>query len=521
MTEPSIAHGPSIEGIAHLCRGRRVDDLLSRAAAAAPDRPALRTPTDELTFGRLDARVTRFAAALRTLLGSRRTVVAVAGVLDPAFAVAFYGTSRAGMVTAVVNPLLREDVLAHVLSTAKAELLVAPPEMHDRVTGVRTLREIVLTRPDPRHPGMATVDDLVAGGTDPVPRSGDPDAPACLLFTSGTTGAPKGARLTHRNLLVNAAQVVVAHRLDVGSVLFNHLPTFHLMHLDIGMAVGATHVLFPDDDFQAAAAVARSTGATHLYSLPVRLARLASRPDLCEIVIPSLRAVLSGGSALSVPHASALAAHFGVPVVQGYGLAETSPCTHPGTVDGAPDGSCGPLAAGTSCRIVDIDTERVVPLGRLGEIRVRGPQLMAGYAGRDLSADLDADGWFPTGDLGRLDAAGNLFLVDRLKDVFKRDNWLVAPARIEGILRGHPDVVDCVVLDVPDEFSGAVAHALVVPARANADPVAIGEFVNTRVPYYERVEHVRLVSAIPRSPNGKVTRGELRALLVTDAAPSG
>jgi long-chain acyl-CoA synthetase len=474
--------------------------LLSRAVRLAPDRVALRSGPAALTFAELDQLATTCAVALRTLAGGADSVVALAGVLDPVFAIGLFGIARAGNVSALVNPLLREEGLAHVLATCRASTVVATPQMYRRLQPVRHLLRhlvhLVLTHRDAGtggdDPPVPTLRELIDAtpATAPAPAlPSNPEAVACLQFTSGTSGPAKAVQLTHRNLTINAAQTVYGHRLTGDSVLFNYLPTFHLMHLTIGMAVAATHVLCAEEDLADAVSVADRCGATHLYSL---------------------RAIPSGGSAMPQSATETLSAHFGVPVVQGYGLAETSPSTHLGSLDRPKTGSCGPPVPGTECRIVDVDTGTVVPVGAKGEIQVRGPQLMRGYLGRERSQDIDADGWFATGDIGRVDPDGYLFLVDRIKDVFKRDNWLVAPTEVERVLRQHPAVVDCVVFDYPDEFSGAVAYGLAVVRGGAARPAELMDYVNAQLPYYEHLAQVELVDDIPRSATGKVQRRELR-----------
>jgi long-chain acyl-CoA synthetase len=222
--------------------------------------------------------------------------------------------------------------------------------------------------------------------------------------------------------------------------------------------------------------------------------------------------MLSGGSALPPALSKVLSTHFGVPVGQGYGLAETSPSTHFERLDHPKPGSCGVLVPGTECRIVDVATALVVPAGELGEIQVRGPQLMRGYLGADTPAT-DPDGWFATGDVGYLDEDGYLFLVDRIKDVFKCDNFLVAPTAIERVAVEHPQVAECVVVDRPDPVHGAVACALVVPAHPGADADKIAADVNDKLPYYEHLHSVTLLERIPRSVNGKISRRDLRSLV--------
>jgi long-chain acyl-CoA synthetase len=506
----SVAVGEPLQAIAELIGGPRIDDLLRRAARSAPRRVALRAGETRLTYAELDEKATRCAVTLRDRLGAPGSVVAVAAVADPAFAVAFYGASRSGNISAILNPLWREDGLEHALRTSRARMAIVTPEMYERLARIRRglpqLETVVLTEPV-EGAAEVTLAEMTANASAPAEAAHDPDAVACLLFTSGTTGAPKAVMLTQRNLTVNAAQTARAHRLDERSVLLNCLPTFHLMHLNAAVCATASQVLFPADDHIASIDAATRVAATHYYSLPVRLARLAADPRLPELRAPTLRAILSGGSALSVANAATLSERFGVPVVQGYGLAETSPLTHCDPIESPRPGSCGPPLPGTECRIVHVDGREVVPLGERGEVELRGPQLMKGYLD---AGPVPRGDWFATGDVGRLDEEGRLYIVDRLKDVFKCDNYLVSPSEIEGVLRRHPAVADCVVVDHPDPFRGAVACALAVSRDPAADGADLAAFVNGRVPYYQRLWRVETVDRIPRSANGKVRRADLR-----------
>lgn len=508
---------------------RRVEDLLRDAAQAAPDRIALHAQRTgaEVTYRELDARASAFAQILRRRLdGAQGRVVALTAVFDPAFAVAYYGIVRSGNIVAVVNPLLREEGLQQVLSTCAARLAVVSPEACARVESVRAALPH-LAAPD-AIVRTDELDALPAAAADPgwaeVER--DPEAVACIQFTSGTTGTPKAVQLTHRNLTANAAQTARAHGLTASSVMLNYLPSFHPMHLNLAVCAGATQVLCTDEDILDSLATADRYAATHYYSLPVRLARLAADPRLPGVRLKTVGALLSGGSALAPATAAALSEHFGIPVVQGYGLAEASPSTHFDRLERPKPGSCGPVVEGTECRIVDIDTRAPLPAGERGEIQVRGPQLMRGYLGEHTASAFDEEGWFSSGDVGLIDEDGYLFVVDRIKDVFKRDNWLVAPAEIERVLARHPAVADCVVVDYPDPFSGAVAHALVVASDPDASAAEIAAFVNGQVPYYQHLREVELTDRIQRSANGKIQRHLLREQLraraaarATDATP--
>ncbi|MFE6049469.1 class I adenylate-forming enzyme family protein [Kitasatospora sp. NPDC056446] len=496
-----------------------LDRLPRRAAANWPDRTALVCGERGLTFRQLDAEVDRFARAIAAALPGDGSVVGATTVLSPEFAALYYGIARAGQVIVSVNPYLPAPGLRHVLAASRTRLLFAPAALLGRLAEVRgqlpDLERVVVLDGPGGAAGAETLAEFLASGegaADPAPATGVED-PGGLHFTSGTTGAPKAVVLSHRNLTVNAAQIAHAHRIDHTSVVANHLPLYHLMHLNSAVHAGATQVLCPGEDPVEALAAAERHRAVRLFSLPVRLARLAADPRLPQLGAGSLEAVLSGGSALPQAAAETLADHFGIPVLQGYGLAETSPVTHTGVIDDPRAGSVGPVVAGTECRIVEVDTRAVLGPGERGEVQVRGPQVMTGYLDPALPTGIDADGWFSTGDVGRVDEDGFLYLVDRLKDVFKHDNWLVSPVRIEEELARHPAVADCAVVDRPDGLGNGVAHAFVV-VRPDGGPDVldrIADFVNGRVAYYERIRHITALDTVPRSPNGKILRAELRS----------
>jgi long-chain acyl-CoA synthetase len=373
---------------------------------------------------------------------------------------------------------------------------------------------------------IRTIDDLsaayeVRGSGLPAARILGGDV-ACIQFTSGTTGPPKGVLLTHRNLTANAAQVARAHRLTAGSVLLNHLPKYHLMHMNAAVSAGSAQVPCAAADTAAAIELANKTGATHFYTIPMRLNRLAADPRLPELRLETVQMIASGGTSLAADVATSLARHFGVPVFQGYGLAETSPLTHSAGPEDPRPGSVGVPVAGTECRIVDLTSGAVLPPGGRGEVQVRGPQVMRGYLDPLEATGIDGEGWLATADVGYLDQDGALHIVDRLTDLFKCDNYLISPSEIEAVLGAHPLVRECAVVGYPDEFSGNVPTAVVSLEAAGADSRDTGQaiaditaFVAQRVPHYQRIRHVEVVGTLPRSPNGKIQRRDLRAELVT------
>ncbi|MFF4251878.1 class I adenylate-forming enzyme family protein [Streptomyces sp. NPDC001663] len=487
----------------------RIDQLLARAAVDHPERLAIVADDTELDYAALDARVGSVAAALQSLTGAGE-VVAVASSLHPDFAVAYYAAARAGRTVAVVNPLLREEDLLHVLTLSGATVAVVDAALEARLAGVRdrlpALREVL------------RIGALPEGAEAPAGPGTGPADTAVLQFTSGTTGRPKAVRLSHRNVVVNAAQIADAHRLDGDTVALNHLPTYHPMHLNSAIAAGATQVLCAAPEPYAALMTANRHQATIFYSLPVRLARLAADPDLDSISVRTLKRIASGGSALPVAAARRLSKRFGIPVFQGYGLAETAPLTHSDDPDRPVHGSVGRPVAGTGCRVVDIDSRAVLPAGSVGEVQLRGPQVMQGYLGGPDGTGLEPDGWLSTGDVGRVDEDGRLFLVDRLKDVFKCDNFLVAPSEVERVLLRQPGVRDAVVVELPDAEHGAVAGALVV-LEDPADLRDVVSAVNDELPYYQHIRDAVTLDAIPRSGNGKIQR-RLLAQQLTSRQPA-
>ncbi|MFE1948857.1 class I adenylate-forming enzyme family protein [Streptomyces sp. NPDC059524] len=511
-----------------------LDGLLRRAAARAPHSAALTTGQHTVTYGELDACADRIARGLARLAGGPGAVVGVAHTLDTVFPAAYYGASRSGATVALINPLVNEHALHHVCAAAGIEVAVVPRSTAEQLTKLRErlplLHTVLVTDADdgvvpgdtvPLHVALDGVPDDPFESAGPAP---DPAAVACLQFTTGTTGRSKGVRLTHRNLVANATQTALAHRLDAASVTLNHLPLFHVMHLNSAVSAGASQILCPDPDPVASLAVAAREGCTHYYGLPARLHRLAGDPRLADgpegvPAGPRLKAVLSGGTALSPEAASRLRAALGVPVVQGYGLAELSPLSHTQSFgDDAVRGAVGRALPGTECRVVDLGSREPVPVWASGEVQVRGPQVMAGYLDDDEPSRIDADGWFSTGDIGYLDEDGRLYLVDRLGDVFKHDNELVSPTAVERVIEDDPRVAECVVVGRPDPVHGATVWAGIVlrdpePGTRDAVLASVAERANRRLAVFERIHTAEALDAVPRTPTGKPERRVLRRRL--------
>ncbi|MFD6194045.1 class I adenylate-forming enzyme family protein [Streptomyces sp. NPDC060275] len=512
----------------------RVDGLLAAAAAAHPDRPAVIGET-RLTFADLDARASRYAEALRPLIAGRGAPVVVSSAPHPEFMAAYYGAIRAGAVAIPMNPLLPDPAVERIIEQSGAVVALLAPRVFTRVEASR-----------PRLPRLAHVfrlwDDageggvLVAAGPGPTStaRAGGPASvtpvadgsdPAVVMFTSGTTGPSKGVAVSHHAVRTNAAQFGDAHGIDDRSVVMCHLPIVSPMHMNAAVRAGACQLLCPDPDIRSSVRMANAHRATHYYSLPVRLARLASAPELGGLAFDTVRMIAAGNQTIAAHIIKGLSERFGVPVFQGYGLTESTHLAHTdGPVEPRP-GSAGPPVAGSRSRIVDTVTGRVRGPGEVGELQINGPQLMTGYVNRPELSPFDDEGWFATGDVARLDEDGYLYVLDRLADVFRHDGLLVSPSRLERALEAHPDVVEVGVADQPDGSRGRTPVAFVVPkdARSDSGPMQCGALlaaVNSSLEAHERIRHAVVTDAVRRSAtNGKVDRKALREELARRPAP--
>ncbi|WP_331761687.1 class I adenylate-forming enzyme family protein [Streptomyces sp. NBC_01546] len=522
-----------------------LDTLLRRAAVRDPGGCAIAAGADTVTFAELDDRVDRYASYLEHRLGRRGARVGVANVLDADFAAAYYGTVRSGNTVVLVNPLIKEAGLVHVCATARVEVALVPTATAELLVKAReqlpALAEIVVTDapdgvvPADTLPLAVVLDRAPAVGHGPAglgAGSADLAADACIQFTTGTTGLPRGVRLSHRNLVANAAQTAGAHGLGSDSVTLNHLPLYHVMHLNSAIYAGARQVLCSDPAPTAALELAARSGATHFYGLPARLHQLAAAVRLGEedgagrAAPPAglrLKAVLSGGTGLAPAATRQLQDWLGVPVVQGYGMAELSPLAHSQDPEHPLTGSVGAPVAGTRCRIVDLASREPVDVYSTGEVQIRGPQVMTGYLGDEGHGHLDAEGWFSTGDVGYVTPDNVLFLVDRLGDVFKYDNELVSPTAVERILAEDPRVADCVVVGWPDPVHGALVWAGIVLREPTAPGLldlvdSIVVRANERLAPFEQIRRVEVVDSVPRTPVGKPERRGLRRTLHERAA---
>jgi len=488
------------------------DLVLARARERGSHPALIDGPTgDVTTYAELADAVDGAAVGLDEL-GFRRGEVAV--ICSPScveFPVALFAVTRLGGAVTTMNPGFTTAEMAKQLADAGAAFAFTTPELADRVreAGGSRLRHVVcfghesfaaLTRTPGCPPDVA------------IDPAGDV---AALPYSSGTTGAPKGVMLTHRNLVSMLLAMHPVEGTTERDVTIAVLPFFHIyglaVILGLGLYRGATLVVFPRFQMEQFLAAVERWRVTRLPLVPPLVLRLAREAVVDRYDLSSVRVAISGAAPLPPELARELAERLHCLVKQGYGLTELSPGSHMHAEDAGPPppGTVGVLHPNTECRLVDPLTLDDVAPGERGEIWVRGPQVMKGYLNRpDATAEMiTAEGWLRTGDVGTIDGDGQLHVVDRLKELIKYKGFQVAPAELEALLLTHPAVADAAVIPKPDAEAGEIPKAVVVAVPgAGASAVELMDFVAERVAGYKRVREVEFVDEIPKSPSGKILR---------------
>ena len=487
--------------------------VLDQAAAGRPGHPAVRMDDMVLGYSDLQEAAGRVVSLLSSLGVAPGDRVGIMLPNVPAFPVAFYGALGAGAVVVPMNPLLKSREVAYYLGDSGAKVLfawhTAAAEAAKGAAASGT-RVVVVDDPDARS---------LLAGLFPVhtraERADDDDA--VILYTSGTTGQPKGAELTHANLTRNAeltAQTLIGAGPD--DVVMGCLPLFHVFGLTCGLNAavvgGATLTLLPRFDPGKALAIIARDRVTIFEGVPTMYAAMLHHPSSADADTSSLRVCVSGGAAMPVEILHAFEKTFGCMILEGYGLSETSPVAsfnHP-NAERKP-GSIGTPVAGVEMRVVGNDGQELPP-GEVGEIAIRGHNVMKGYWGKpEATAEAIPDGWFRTGDLARVDSGGYFFIVDRKKDLIIRGGYNVYPREIEEVLYEHPAVGEAAVIGIPhDQLGEEVAAAVSLKPGATATPQELQAYVKERVAAYKYPREVWVVPELPKGPTGKIVRREVR-----------
>ncbi len=501
-------------------------DFVLAWASARGTRPALVDSVTgrSISYAQLPELVDRAAAGFSRLGLGKGDVCAIFSQNTPEYPIAMLALARLGAIATTASPLYTKDDLTKQLTDSRARILLTSAALAQtwREAAAEVRIEHVMTFEDAQAP-IIGFNELLAQPGKPPHALIDPTDIAVLPYSSGTTGLPKGVMLTHRNLVANIMQTDAADHYDHDqdtTVVF--LPFFHIYGMQViamlGLWSGATLVVMPRFDLDTYLDLVERHRATLLHVVPPVVVALAKHPSVERRDFSSIRKLFSGAAPLGASTIEQCICRINCVLQQGYGLTETSPVTHVTYGDPARNkyGSIGPLVSNTECRIVDPATGDDVATGQDGEIWLRGPQVMKGYFNRQdaTSATIDDDGWLHSGDIGHVDADGDFFIVDRLKELIKYKGCQVPPAELEAVLLTHPAVRDAAVVPLKDEDCGEIPRAFVVlkaPATANELMVYVGE----RVAPYKKVRRVDFIDAIPKSPSGKILRRLLRDVAVT------
>ncbi|SDY40048.1 Acyl-CoA synthetase (AMP-forming)/AMP-acid ligase II [Modestobacter sp. DSM 44400] len=514
-----------------------VPQFVLAGAADRADAPALidGLSGETITHGQLAAHVDRFAAALHARGLRKGDVVAVLCPNTIWYPVVFHGIAAAGCVTSPINSLYTPDEIAFQLKDSGAKVLVTISMFLDRAQAAvekQPVDEIVVLDGAEGH---ASLLDLLGSDAPSVSIDIDPATDLVTLpYSSGTTGLPKGVMLTHRNLVANVSQSrPLAGVVDGEERIIAVLPFFHIYGLTVlmnqGLQWGGAVVTLPRFDLEQFLRVIQDHKITRAFVAPPIVLALAKHPLVDSFDLSSLRSITSGAASLDESLAQAAqdrlrkGADSGVTVGQGYGMTELSPVSHttpevglePAGTGPTPKGSVGYAIPNTECRLIDPATGEDAGSGERGELWVRGPQVMSGYLNNaQATADtLDAEGWLHTGDVAVVDDEGRYTVVDRVKELIKYKGYQVAPAELEAVLLGHPEIADAAVIGVLERDSGEELPKAFVVRVPGSELTGDGvkSFIAERVAPHKKIRLVEFIDAVPKSAAGKILRKDLKA----------
>jgi len=509
-----------------------------------PDNPAIIFLNGKMTYRTLDGLVNRLANALIGLGVRKGDRVAIYTANCPQYIIAYYATLKAGGIVVPVNPLYVAREVEHQLKDSGAETIVVMSRFYPVVQEVRNrtpLKNIIVTNIKEYFPPLIkflfTLAKEKQGGDRVVVSPGDyewgallskasdarpnvpvsPDDTACLQYTGGTTGVPKGAELSHRNVVANTLQCRAWFpRIEEGKeVILTALPLFHSFGMttcmNFGIYIGGAMVLIPNprDIHDLLKNIARHR-PTIFPGVPTMYVAINNHPDTPKYDLSSIKACISGAAGLPLEVQKKFQEITGAALVEGYGLSEASPVTHANPLFGENRiGTIGLPFPDTDCKIVDVETgTKEMPIGEPGEVIVKGPQVMKGYWNRpEETAATLRDGWLYTGDIGVMDADGYFRIVDRKKDMIIAGGFNVYPRDVEEVLYQHPKVQEAVVAGVPDPYRGETVKAyIVLKPGETATEEEIIEFCRGKLAKFKVPTRVEFRDSLPKSMVGKILR---------------
>lgn len=536
-----------------------IPDLLRHAADKYPKHTAIVFAGARMNYSQLKQQVDKLAGALHTLGIAKGDRVAIMLPNCPQTIIAYYATLSLGAVTVMTNPLYVERELEHQWGDSGVKAVISLDIFWPRIEAVRQklpfehvilsgiqdympVAKKLLAPLELRRQGKwvdVTYTNTVHAfkklldrpNTQPAPVDLQPEDLACLQYTGGTTGLPKGAMLSHRNLIASLAQIrtfLLYEHHDAQDIGLGIMPFFHVYGMNglmnLGIHLAATLVLIPQPEIKAIVEAIVAERPTFFTGIPALFVALNNYRNIDKVDLTSIKAVFSGAAPLPVEVMEKFEARTGARIAEAYGMTEASSVTHVNPLKGQRKfGSIGVPLIGTDAKVVDADDYRQdLAQGEVGELMVKGPQVMQGYwnAPAETTNALH-EGWLRTGDIARMDEEGYFYIVDRKKDVILSAGYNIYPREVEEVLYQHPKVLEAAVIGLPDDMRGEkiVAYLVLKPAET-ATAAEIRAFCRERLAQYKQPRTVIFRDSLPKAMAGKVLRRQLREEALAEAPNS-
>jgi acyl-CoA synthetase (AMP-forming)/AMP-acid ligase II len=517
-------------------------DFLRDKAERNPKKVAINYYGREIGFQELDDLSDRFAAALNDLGLGKGGRVSLYLENCPQFVIAYYGTLKAGGVVVAANPMFKEDELSYELKDSGTKIVIALDHLYPLVREIRKkiqLSQVIVTSywdflPEnpslPMHPSMQPPKAVFPQTLDFIdllekyepealrPEINMQEDLALLQYTSGTTGLPKGAMITHYSLLFNTVGSTVWSMTTEDDVHLSVLPFFHVTGMIHGMNrpiyTGTTNVMLSRFDTETAITAIHDFRCTVWVSITTMNVAVVNFPDIHKYNLQSLKHCSSGGAPIPKEILQRWREIVGPELVEGYGLSETISQTHVNPISNPRYGSVGIPHFGVECRIVDVDTREELPIGEEGELIIKGPMVTKGYWNNPEETEkVLKDGWFATGDIARMDHDGYFYIVERKKDMIKASGYSVFPAEVEALMYEHPAVQEVAVIGVPDPHRGENIKAFIILRPQYKDQVKMEDMIawaKNKMAAYKYPRIVEFVDELPKTGSGKILKRALR-----------
>ena len=493
-------------------------EFLKDTAKRIPEKPAILYPK-KMTFKELDILSDKLAAALADLGVNKGDTVALFMWNSPEFIISFFGALKSGATITALNPSFKYKEAKFQLEDSEATLAIVDDDKYEIIRKIKDelpkLEKIIVL--NGKNYGALSLKELLEKYPPNPPNiEMDPEEDVAVLqYTSGTTGLPKGCMLTHYNIVSNVLQCTFSPALEIreSDIFLSHLPFYHIYGLTwlvcVPVRMGISQVIMKRFELNEFLRLIEEFKITVVFTVMPVITLLANHPNIENYDFSSLRFINNGGAPIAAGVARKFQKRTGVPVINGYGLSEASPVTNTNPLAWTKLESVGPPLPDTEEKIVDLETgTRELPTGEIGELIIRGPQIMKGYWKRPKeTAEALRDGWLYTGDIAKMDEDGYVYIIDRKKEIIKYKGFTIGPAELEAVLMEHPAVADCAVIGKPDPIAGEIPKAFVTLKKGkNVSKEELIKFVERRVAGYKKIREVEFVESIPRSTSGKILR---------------